>query len=219
LLVEKSFLICWAIFVSFSEAEITQQINFHIKRNKKMNKITAIENPANFLKNLREKSKKTSQTLQNLHQTMRNTVKDFYSCGETILFCSESLKIRARDYHYGGISIINNIKISVFPWHNNCFERDAYCESRLVISFDMGEKEEWRCELRNQAITIRVEEGRGIFSRGATTIVSSGFHESYCYSHWDEIFIEDFSDFEKLEKLIYQGLTELQIPFKKRKEE
>ena len=174
-----------------------------------MNTMTAVENPADFLKDLQEKSKKVSKTILELHQKILDVVKGYQACGEVILFCRDGLLIKASDYHYNGVFFIRSVKIIVTSWCNNC--------SELCVCFDIGGKEEWRCELGS--LGMRVEEGGrgnyGVISRGARGLSTAGFYFSHHYTENDEITTDKFSEFEKLEDIIYQGLTKLKISFLK----
>ena len=177
--------------------------------------------PASILSELLKKDKIATEKIKKLYQKMNSAVEEYQS-ENTVLFSRDSLNIKARDWNYSKTFTINSFSIIASPWHNYCFENDTSCHTRVFISLEIEnseEKETWYCDLFS--IRIRVHEGLkkhfGIISRGATGINDSGFYNAAVYCDYDEIMVEEFADFEKLEDIIYQGINEIGYSVIKRK--
>jgi hypothetical protein len=183
------------------------------------NEVKVIEKTSTLLKKLFEKDRETTNRIRKLHLEMRSIINDYLSCGEITLFYRDELYFEARGHFYSESFTIHSVKITASPWHNNCFDKDVYCESILCIVFEIKcdrEQQEWRCPLSSFKMYTEEWESRiyGFVSRGATG-VSSNSQRHFVWG--DEFWINDHSDFVELEEIIYQGFTKSGIYFEEKK--
>ena len=181
-----------------------------------------VGDPSIFLEEMSEKGQRISEDIRDLYRQMLVKLEEYNSCGKVVLFHRDSLliKISPQEHIWNTKDfVINDLKITVSPSRNtDHLDEKTRLFYVLSIEFSIGFVEDgkpktrdWKCRL--DSFRMRVEEGGG----GNYGVIYIHQEDEKHTREFDKFDVYDFSDFERLEGALYEGLKKLKIIFEKRK--